>query len=92
MIIISIIFVSLLAIGVVLVAYGTFAKTRWAMNLNAVSCPRCNMQLPTLRKPLSLSQTMWGGQTCPGCGTEVDKWGREVSSIDEIQRGRSDSR
>ena len=31
------------------------------------------------RDSRSLRQSMWGGWTCPNCGTEVDKWGREVT-------------
>jgi hypothetical protein len=65
-----------LAIGVVLVIYGTVAKNRWGINLGELSCPCCKTQLPKLRKPQSLRQAMWGGWTCRVCGAEVDKWGR----------------
>jgi hypothetical protein len=23
-----------------------------------------------------MRQALWGGSTCPSCGTEIDKWGR----------------
>jgi hypothetical protein len=49
-------------------------------NLASVSCPRCNALLPQVRKPRSSQQTMWGGWTCPKCGVDVDKWGREVTA------------
>jgi hypothetical protein len=67
-----------LSVGLVLVIYGTIAKNRWGINLNQISCPRCRTQLPSLRKPASLSQALWGGGNCPGCGCELDKWGREI--------------
>jgi uncharacterized protein with PIN domain len=67
-----------LAIGMVLVVYGTVAKNRWAISLEEVSCPRCNKLLPKVRKPRSLRESMWGGWTCPNCGVEVDKWGRQA--------------
>lgn len=69
-----------LAVGMALVVYGTFARNRWGINLEAVSCPRCNTPLPKVREPRSLRQALWGGYTCPNCGAEVDKWGREVTS------------
>jgi hypothetical protein len=69
-----------LAVGFVLVVCGTLAKNRWGINLGSVSCPRCNTVLPQVREPRSRQQSMWGGWTCPNCGIEVDKWGREVSA------------
>jgi hypothetical protein len=77
MILLAVIF-SLLFIGVALVAYGTLVKNRWGVNLSAVSCPRCNTALPRVRQPQSIRHALWGGWTCPVCGTEVDNWGREV--------------
>jgi hypothetical protein len=73
-----------LAVGLVAVIYGTLAKTRWGINLGNVSCPRCNSLLPQVRKPRSLQQSMWGGWTCPNCGVEVDKWGREVNTTNSL--------
>jgi hypothetical protein len=67
-----------LAVGMVLVVHGTIAKNRWGINLEEVSCPRCSKLLPKVRKPRSLRESMWGGCTCPNCGVEVDKWGREA--------------
>jgi len=68
-----------LTVGMVLVAYGTSAKNRWGINLETVSCPCCKTLLPWVRKPQSLRQAMWGGYTCPSCGAEVDKWGRDLT-------------
>jgi hypothetical protein len=68
----------LLAIGMVLVVYGTIAKNRWGINLSEVSCPSCNLALPPIRRPASLRHILWGGWTCPSCGVEIDKWGRQM--------------
>ena len=70
----------LLGAGTVLVTYGTIAKNRWGINIRPISCPRCNTPLPTVRQPHTVRQTLWGGWTCTKCGTEVDKWGRQVPS------------
>jgi hypothetical protein len=64
-----------------LVVYGTFKKNRWGINLERVGCPGCgNTRFPTIRRPTSLRQALWGGKTCPVCGTEIDKWGRQIKS------------
>src|SRR5579875_931354 len=70
----------ILGLGVLVVLYGTIAKNRWGINLEAVSCPRCNTPAPVPREPQSLRQARWGDWTCPVCGAEVDKWGREIAS------------
>jgi hypothetical protein len=75
----SIVVFGLLAIGLVLVIYGTVAKNRWGINFGAVSCPCCNLALPQVRKPKSFRQAMWGGYTCQNCRAEVDKWGRQIN-------------
>jgi hypothetical protein len=68
----------LLVISIAIVARGTATKNRLGVNLGPVSCPRCSTPFPTLRIPKSLRQARWGGWTCPTCGVEVDKWGREI--------------
>ncbi|MGH9714689.1 MAG: hypothetical protein ACRD5M_15450 [Candidatus Acidiferrales bacterium] len=67
----------ILGLGMLLVLFGTVAKNKWGINFEAVSCPRCGIKLPRMRKPGSARQVLWGGYTCSGCGAEVDKWGRE---------------
>lgn len=67
-----------LAVGMLLVVFGTIAKNRWGVNLEPVTCPRCRTMLPRTRKPNSLREAMWGEGKCPACGVEVDKWGREL--------------
>lgn len=51
---------------------------KWAINLKRTSCPKCETELPTIRKPANLRQTIWGGWTCQNCGTEVSKTGRKL--------------
>jgi ribosomal protein S27AE len=64
-----------------LVVFGTFAKNRWGINLEPIRCPRCgHATSSTFRRPTSLQQALWGGKTCPACGTEADKWGRQINS------------
>jgi uncharacterized protein YggT (Ycf19 family) len=53
-------------------------KNKWGVNPKRITCPHCNKPLPFIRKPKNMRQAFWGGSTCPYCGTEVDKWGREV--------------
>ena len=74
------VFLFLLAVGGVVVAYGTAAKSKWGINLQRVSCPRCKTSLPSMHEPRSLRQGLWGGWTCPTCGAGVDKWGQEVAA------------
>jgi DNA-directed RNA polymerase subunit RPC12/RpoP len=57
----------------------TKKKTRWGINF-AAKCARCGTQMPLIRKPDSVQQTMWGGWTCPNCGAHLDKYGREVTT------------
>lgn len=49
--------------------------TKMGMNFSSdLKCPKCDAGLPTTRTPKNFRQMMWGGWTCPGCGTELDKW------------------
>jgi hypothetical protein len=70
----------LLFTGVILVILGTVTKNRWGINLDPRSCPGCRTPISQGRKPQSLKQALLGGSTCQQCGTESDKWGREVPS------------
>jgi hypothetical protein len=69
---------AVLILGMLLVAFGTIVKNKWGLNFAPVLCPRCGSSLPKERQPRSRRQRLWGGCTCPACGTEVDKWGREL--------------
>lgn len=80
--------------GVVLtVATGTAGRSgRWGINLNSVwdmargkgllrkvVCPRCGREQAPRRMSLNLAESLWGGWTCPDCGTRMDQWGRAKS-------------
>ena len=39
-------------------------------------CPVCGALVPVIRKPRSFRQSFWGGWTCEGCGSELDRHGR----------------
>jgi hypothetical protein len=66
-----------LMIGLVLIIYGSIAKTDWGINFSPPkNCPKCNGKLQMVRVPKGGEEMLWGGFTCQGCGTKVDKWGR----------------
>ena len=69
---------SVLLLGVVLVAFGTLTRNRWGINLEPVNCAACGSPMPKVRRPQSLKQALWGGGTCGKCGCEMDKWGRLI--------------
>ena len=68
-----------LAVGLLLVIYGTIVKNRWGINLRRVECPDCRTVMGLVRMPTSSRQAMWGGYTCPRCKCELDKWGRRIT-------------
>ncbi|MFT3997216.1 MAG: hypothetical protein QM667_07405 [Asticcacaulis sp.] len=60
-----------------LLVCGTLFKTSWGINLNPPkSCPSCQSSLSGFRAPADSEEALWGGWTCQGCGTKLDKWGR----------------
>jgi hypothetical protein len=78
--------------GMLLVIWGTVRRNRWGINTGPLICPHCHHteRLPfEPRKPTSLQQLLWGGETCSVCGTHFDKWGREVSAPDHGKSGAS---
>jgi hypothetical protein len=54
--------------------------SQWGINTGTVCCPRCGAPQPSVRMPRSFKEMLWGGWTCQGCGTAMDKWGRERPS------------
>ena len=70
---------SILLLGILLVAFGTLTKNGWGVNLDPVNCPACGLLMPKVRRPESLKQALWGGGTCAKCGCEMDKWGRLIT-------------
>ena len=67
----------LIAVAAVLI-HGTVTKSKMGININPSQCPRCQTAMPSVRATKSLNQALWGGWSCPNCGCELDKWGREV--------------
>jgi len=67
-------------VGVILVLWVKLVpRGKWGINLSRVRCPRCGTAMPLVRKPTSGQQMMWGGYTCPKCGCEMDKYGKEIA-------------
>jgi len=58
-------------------------KGRMGINVQRVSCPRCQEKMPAARAPRNARQMLWGGWTCPRCGCEMDKWGKEIGGGDQ---------
>ena len=40
-----------------------------------VKCEKCGAEQPKVRQPKNMDQAMWGGNTCVGCGAELDARG-----------------
>ncbi|MBI1307227.1 MAG: hypothetical protein GC181_11545 [Bacteroidetes bacterium] len=53
-------------------------NSKWGLNLKVVMCPKCGKEQPRVRRPKNLRQALWGGYTCESCGTEMDKFGKEI--------------
>ncbi|MDP3494430.1 MAG: hypothetical protein Q8R82_15070 [Hyphomonadaceae bacterium] len=39
-------------------------------------CEKCGAEQPKVRTPENMNQAMWGGYTCPGCGSQLDARGK----------------
>lgn len=84
------IFILLFCIGLSVLLYKIIfdsakGKGNWGINLSLPNCPKCGQKVPAVRTPTSIRQALWGGWTCSGCGCEIDKWGKEISSVAELQ-------
>jgi hypothetical protein len=77
--------VVVIVIGVLVV--GTVRRGR-----GPVHCPNCVTPMSARRRPVFGSQTLFGGWVCPHCGTKMDKWGRDVSRVNEAGAGSYDHR
>lgn len=49
-------------------------------------CVDCGTPMPAIRKPTSWKQALWGGWTCPRCGSEYDRWSRKVGKAGAERR------
>tara|TARA_B100000929_G_scaffold265418_1_gene232461 strand:+ start:335 stop:598 length:264 start_codon:yes stop_codon:yes gene_type:complete len=72
-----------IASGIILLVLMTFIKkdSKYAhlgINLNRIYCPICGKKQPIVRKPNNERQTLYGGNTCQNCDTEMDKFGTEI--------------
>ena len=65
-------------VGAVIIYSSIRRRGAWGINVKEVCCPRCGKEMPAVRKPSSLKQTMFGGWSCQHCGCEMDKWGHAV--------------
>lgn len=69
----------LLVVGIAALVKSTMGKKgKWGVNLKSTFCPACNTPAPTIRKPASVQEALWGGWTCSHCGCKIDKWGKEI--------------
>lgn len=77
--------VIIIASAIGLLWWGSYKRNRYGINVKLMAdCPNCGTKLPAVRIPKTLKQALWGGWTCPTCGTESDKWGgRDHYKIDE---------
>jgi len=57
-----------------LYAFVFIGRANWA----SVTCPTCATEQPLWRKPNAFRQLMFGGWTCPNCGTEIDRHGKAI--------------
>ena len=42
-------------------------------------CPKCHLKLPIFRIATNLNQMLQGGWTCPNCGCEVNRKGKDIT-------------
>jgi hypothetical protein len=64
--------------GIVGGIVAAFYVARMNKIMRSQPCPRCGQMLGD-KKPgaKSMTQVFWGGWTCPACGCDVDRQGKE---------------
>lgn len=67
-----------IVIGIVAGVVGGLVVLVVALLQKRPDCPECGKPMPAVRKPANRRQMLWGGWTCPDCGTELDRRGRRV--------------
>ena len=50
---------------------------KYGINLRAVYCPKCGKRQSRVRVPKDYEEAMFGGSTCPLCGTRMNKYGQK---------------
>lgn len=87
LIIFGLLFFTVFAVGLMLVKRDTIRQRgKWGINLKPTVCIECGTPMPTVRKPASWRQAMWGGWTCAECGFELDKWGRPTEKQNNLAK------
>jgi hypothetical protein len=57
---------------------GGWAVLRHARSLPEHHCPNCGERFPDFRRPATLKQMRWGGDTCARCGCQTDRRGAPI--------------
>jgi hypothetical protein len=74
---IVLLFAAATIVVILVIGYGTVAKTKWGINFSQLVCPKCHTPQPRgPRVPQDAYEASWGGMTCAQCGAKMDKWGR----------------
>lgn len=71
------IFIYLIIIGLVFIIVKKI-DPNYAINTKRIICPKCKTKQPIFKIPKNQNQAIWGGHTCPKCGTELDKFGNII--------------
>ena len=50
---------------------------KYGINLRPVYCPNCGKKQSRVRAPKDNEEAMFGGSTCPACGTRMNKYGQK---------------
>jgi hypothetical protein len=75
------ILIGLIVLAIVAIVVGSIRrKGRWGLNPSLPNCPNCGTKVPALRTPSNYREALWGGWKCLECGSEMDKWGNDLSS------------
>jgi hypothetical protein len=75
----------LLAVFTLVVISTIRRKGRFGINLQKVLCPKCGSAAPAIRQSANLSQTLWGGWSCPQCGIEIDNGETKLNQSNESE-------
>lgn len=54
-------------------------------NFKPLICPQCR-EKTSLNRPSSMKNIPWGGGACKFCGCEMDKWGNEISTLNNREK------